>query len=142
MMVPEGNAAWRPDAQLERRGTAGKLVTRLSIFATVIATFLFGMYWGFWRVAVVFISKAQSGTNNDHRDYFEQIYQASLWGNLCRLAGSFAVAFAVGLAVDGVKKTAPARNFVARYALAAAVVVALGYIAGWGFQISAEMITE
>ncbi|TDZ77534.1 hypothetical protein DE4585_04929 [Mycobacteroides salmoniphilum] len=142
MTAPEGQSAWRPGVQPQRRDAAGKLVTRLSILATVVAAFLFGMYWGFWRLNGVFTAKALNGTNNDHRSYFEQIYQTSLWGSLCGVVGSLVVAFAVGLAADGVRKAAPERNVVARYALAAAALVALGYVAVWGFQLASAMITE
>lgn len=141
MTVPEGQPVWLPGSELERSGSAGKLVTRLSMLATVVATFLFGMYWGFWRVAVVFI-EAQSQANDDPRDYLDQIHTAGLCGNLCRWVGSLVVTLAVGLAVDGVRKSPPARKFLARYALVAAAAVALGYVAGWGFQIAAEMIGE
>ncbi|OHU31700.1 hypothetical protein BKG76_00355 [Mycobacteroides franklinii] len=142
MTVPEGQQAWRPGARPEQRDAAGKLVTRLSIFATAVATLLFGMHWGFRHLGDVFTAKALSGTSNDHRTYFEQIYQATLWGIQCSLAGSLAAAFAVGLAVDGVRRASPASQFVARCALIAAIVVALGYIAVCGFQIATEMITE
>lgn len=81
-MVPEGQPVGQPGS-FERRGAAGKLATRLSVLATVVATFLFGMYWGFWRVAVVLIG-AQGRANVDPDDYLDQIHTAGLWGNLCR----------------------------------------------------------
>lgn len=136
-MVPEGQPVGQPDS-FERRGAAGKLATRLSVLATVVATFLFGMYWGFWRVAVVLIG-AQGRANVDPDDYLDQIHTAGLWGNLCRLVGLLVVVLAVGLAADGLRKAPPAREFLARYALVAAAVIALGYVALWGFQLAAEI---
>ncbi|WP_079634241.1 hypothetical protein, partial [Mycobacteroides abscessus] len=120
-MVPEGQPVGQPGS-FERRGAAGKLATRLSVLATVVATFLFGMYWGFWRVAVVLIG-AQGRANVDPDDYLDQIHTAGLWGNLCRLVGLLVVVLAVGLAADGLRKAPPAREFLARYALVAAAVI-------------------
>ncbi|CPT72920.1 hypothetical protein [Mycobacteroides abscessus] len=136
-MVPEGQPVGQPGL-FERRGAAGKLATRLSVLATVVATFLFGMYWGFWRVAVVLIG-AQGRANVDPDDYLDQIRTAGFWGNLCRLVGLLVVVLAVGLAADGLRKAPPAREFLARYALVAAAVIALGYVALWGFQLAAEI---
>lgn len=136
-MVPEGQPVGQPGS-FERRGAAGKLATRLSVLATVVATFLFGMYWGFWRVAVVLIG-AQGRANVDPDDYLDQIRTAGFWGNLCRLVGLLVVVLAVGLAADGLRKAPPAREFLARYALVAAAVIALGYVALWGFQLAAEI---
>ncbi|MBN7532503.1 Uncharacterised protein [Mycobacteroides abscessus subsp. abscessus] len=136
-MVPEGQPVGQPGL-FERRGAAGKLATRLSVLATVVATFLFGMYWGFWRVAVVLI-EAQGRANVDPDDYLDQIRTAGFWGNLCRLVGLLVVVLAVGLAADGLRKAPPAREFLARYALVAAAVIALGYVALWGFQLAAEI---
>ncbi|CPR72602.1 Uncharacterised protein [Mycobacteroides abscessus] len=136
-MVPEGQPVGQPGS-FERRGAAGILATRLSALATVVATFLFGMYWGFWRVAVVLI-EAQGRANVDPDDYLDQVHTAGLWGNLCRLVGLLVVVLAVGLAADGLRKAPPAREFLARYALVAAAVIALGYVALWGFQLAAEI---
>lgn len=136
-MVPEGQPVGQPGS-FERRGAAGILATRLSVLATVVATFLFGMYWGFWRVAVVLI-EAQGRANVDPDDYLDQIHTAGFWGNLCRVVGLLVVVLAVGLAADGLRKAPPAREFLARYALVAAAVIALGYVALWGFQLAAEI---
>lgn len=92
-MVPEGQPVGQPGS-FERRGAAGKLATRLSVLATVVATFLFGMYWGFWRVAVVLI-EAQGRANVDPDGCLDQIHTAGFWGNLCRLVGLLVVVLAV-----------------------------------------------
>lgn len=135
-MVPEGQPVGQPGS-FERRGAAGKLATRLSVLATVVATFL---------LECIGVLACRGGTHRGSR---------SRQRRSRRLFGPDSYRWSLGKSVPfgrpsggGARRwtgsrrsqeAPPAREFLARYALVAAAVIALGYVALWGFQLAAEI---